>query len=665
MFKKPFKIATESVIAVKDRKKMRQELQEQFDKDSIEKLFIYADTLTSQKLEKSKIVVFRDETDPLIIDSTSNKDYFPSVYCLQLFPDFVKIVFELKPDVDGSIKKGGKLTWAGVANLESLPEFQGDEVVAIRNNNGKVIAVGAIACSKKSLEEPGKMEEVAAYVLHMVEDQLYESGSKKEHSVVFRKPTADELKKQAEADSLVTTSTKKDEDEDNEDVLAFYKQINKNKTTGGVKTANLKKHVIKAPLKSKANNRDDFSDDENQKHKGGKKKKDEKEKTAVQPVKKNEEEGDEKEDGPISTKEADEQLMEAFLNCLIISLNEDDLPIENAALWKEHILPCRRPGTTLDIKNTSYKKLAKFFAHADKVGIITFKESNKKSATATVTHINRKNHQLSNWEPTISSPMSKDSEERFDKGGKEEKLVVTCEVVNMCKPDSILKKYLNLAPDAEFITHDEMERNLKDFLKKAGSLQKEVITINNTLKEDFNIQDDDSDDDADEKSDDDEVKETKNKTPKEDEDKKKKVARTPSLTIKLSKFMQLASKRLTYIYRITDLKTKKETIKQGKFDGVSIFAEKAHNKFLTRVTSLGVFGLELESVLAEWQSRFSSTGSIHEVLINKQHVKEISLNGLFLDEIKEYLTTVLKIPENMIVTVNKVDKKKKKNTRQM
>jgi translation initiation factor 2D len=670
MFKKPFKIASEDTLAAKDRKKMRQDLSDQFDKDSVEKLFIYAETIKAQKLEKSKIVIYRDETDPLVIDSTSNKDYFPTVYALMMFPDLIKFVFVLKPDEEKSLKNGGQLMWPSVANFENLPDFQGDEVVAIKSSTGKIIAVGAIACSKKSLEGAEKNEGAAAYILHMLNDQLYDSGSKQEKAVVFRKPTAEELKQKDEEEKKGKDANKNEEED--EDLLTFYKQLNKNKNTGGVKTANLKKNVIKAPAKSKANAREDRSDDEDKKK--GKKKKD-----APKPAGKNQKETKNQKDGEedeednkegdgnqVSTKEMDKHLMEAFLNCLIISLDEDDLPIENANLWNNHLLPCRTPGTVLDIKNTSFKKLAKFFSHMDKLGIITFKEATKKSATASITHINRKNLTLSDWEPTISAPMSKEEEEKEGKEGKGERLVITHEIVNMCKPDSLLKKYLNLAPDAEVVTHDEMEKKIKDFLKKSNLLQKDQVIVNDMLKEDFNIEVEDSEDEeADLKSAEceDEVKETK-KHDNEDK-KKKKGAKAPAVTIKLTKFMQMIEKHLTYLYKIIDLKSKKETIKQGKFEGVNIFAEKAHNKFLTRVTSLGVFGLNLEALLAEWQAKFSATGSIHEVVINKQHVKEISLQGLFLDEIKDYLTSIIRIPENLIVTVNKVDKKKKKGTKQM
>lgn len=667
MFKKPFKVASQHVIAAKDRKKMRQDLSDQLDKDSVEKLFIYAETITAQKLEKSKIIIYRDETDPLIIDSTSNKDYFPTVYAVMMFPDLVKHVFTLKPDVEKFLKNGAQLMWPGVANFENLPDFKGDEVVAIKTSEGKVIAIGAIACPKQALEATEKMEGIAAYILHILDDQLFESGSKQEKGVLFRKPTAEELKKKEEEEKA--KEGKKDDEEENEDLLTFYKQLNKNKTTGGVKTNNLKKNIIKAPAKSKANAREDNSDDEGGK-KGKKKKEAPKASGKNQKESKQEKDGEEEDEetkegdgNQVSTKEMDKHLMEAFLNCLILSLDEDDLPIENANLWNNHILLCRTPGTILDIKNSSYKKLGKFFAHMDKLGIITYKEATKKSSTPSITHINRKNPTLSEWEPTISAPMAKEVEE---KETKEEKQTITHEIVNMCKPDSLLKKYLNLAQDAEFITHDEMERKVKDFLKKANLLQKDQVIVNDMLRDDFNIEVEESEDEeADKKSEEsgDEIKETKKK---EDEDKKKKKnVKAPAVTIKLTKFMQMLEKHLTYLYKIIDLKTKKETIKQGKFEGINIFAEKAHNKFVTRVTSLSVFGLNLEALLSEWQVKFATSGSIHEVVINKHHVKEISLQGIFLDEIKDYLTTIIKIPESLIVTVNKVDKKKKKGTKQM
>lgn len=58
--------------------------------------------------------------------------------------------------------------------------------------------------------------------------------------------------------------------------------------------------------------------------------------------------------------------MEAFLNAVNLKIDDNDLPIENANFWNNFMLPCKGPEADLEIKNSSYKKLGKFFSTLDK-----------------------------------------------------------------------------------------------------------------------------------------------------------------------------------------------------------------------------------------------------------------------------------------------------------
>jgi hypothetical protein len=53
------------------------------------------------------------------------------------------------------------------------------------------------------------------------------------------------------------------------------------------------------------------------------------------------------------------------------SLTKDDqLPVSSSVLWAQHMQPCRPPGSVLDIKKSSYKKLSKFLAALAKEGLL-------------------------------------------------------------------------------------------------------------------------------------------------------------------------------------------------------------------------------------------------------------------------------------------------------
>lgn len=57
----------------------------------------------------------------------------------------------------------------------------------------------------------------------------------------------------------------------------------------------------------------------------------------------------------------DQILLESFLNGVVLGLNDSELPMENAKFWNEIISPFVPEGVNLDLKETSYKKLGKFY----------------------------------------------------------------------------------------------------------------------------------------------------------------------------------------------------------------------------------------------------------------------------------------------------------------
>lgn len=50
----------------------------------------------------------------------------------------------------------------------------------------------------------------------------------------------------------------------------------------------------------------------------------------------------------------------ALLQSLHKSIRDEDLPVNPAVLWSKHMVPNRPPGSSLDIKRSSHKKMSKF-----------------------------------------------------------------------------------------------------------------------------------------------------------------------------------------------------------------------------------------------------------------------------------------------------------------
>lgn len=82
MFKKPIKIGTSNEMSSKDRKSFKNDLRKNFDLEAIGQLFQYVDVFTVNKVENSKMIIYSDEEIPMFVDSTSKKDFFPTVYAL-------------------------------------------------------------------------------------------------------------------------------------------------------------------------------------------------------------------------------------------------------------------------------------------------------------------------------------------------------------------------------------------------------------------------------------------------------------------------------------------------------------------------------------------------------------------------------------------------------
>ncbi|KAF8056147.1 Eif2d [Scenedesmus sp. PABB004] len=84
----------------------------------------------------------------------------------------------------------------------------------------------------------------------------------------------------------------------------------------------------------------------------------------------------------------DKLLELALLQALAKSVKDGDLPLPSAGLWSQHITPSRPPGTLLDVKRSSHKKVSKFLAAYARAGLLSTKED-KHSGDTIVTAVHR------------------------------------------------------------------------------------------------------------------------------------------------------------------------------------------------------------------------------------------------------------------------------------
>lgn len=643
MFKKEIDIIDEKKMTPKERKNFKKSLKKNFDKTAIDKLFLYIDYFYMKKQKKSKMVFYTDETDPIFVDSTSKKDFFPTVYTLSQFPTLVPFFLKLKKNVENILKKGGQVMWSSVSNLDELGEFQPDSVIGLKDSNGNVFGIGALACGYKDLEE--KKEGVAAYVLHHKFDRLFEFGSGDLKKVVF--DGVEKIEKIEENDEKI-----EEEEEDGDDFMGgFVKQVKKGNNGGFQKGKKMNKKQRNKFKADKKNNDDDNNFDFSKKKRGKKGKKGKKDVFEEMESKErmNNNQGQNKKGkkgkkGKMggNTKEMDDNIMEAFLNAIKISVDDKELPINTSVFWEEHILACANPDYVLDLKKSSFKKKGKFFSYLDKQGYIKYNESSKKNLTPQVVDILRMNDKIENWEPTILKKQSKEQEEQ-----EEKKLEIVNKITNFCTPKDILKKYLKTKK--ERYSKTEFEKLIKDYLKKEKLLKGSDVVINDDLKQDFDLETEEFQDSSESENED------------EDENKKKKKKFHLENTIPLKKLLEILEKYLLFQYEVFVKSTGSTLVYDGEFKGPTIFAEKSHNKFVTRVISLNLYGINLELLLKEWMKKYDTAGVLTESKGNDPS-EGIKLEGTFFDEVKDFLLYELKFKEDEIILVNKISKKKKNET---
>eukprot|EP01016_Furgasonia_blochmanni_P000252 TRINITY_DN1001_c0_g1_i1.p1 TRINITY_DN1001_c0_g1~~TRINITY_DN1001_c0_g1_i1.p1 ORF type:complete len:729 (-),score=327.94 TRINITY_DN1001_c0_g1_i1:179-2275(-) len=232
----------------------------------------------------------RDRTVPLLVDATGKNDFFPTLYTLNLYPKFAPVLI-LNPGVESYIFNGANLMWPGVSNKDDLGTFAADDVRCVQTADGKIIAVGAMACSSDQLKKSGPQGQ-ALFVLHLIDDQLWELGDKKvptpvaldapapaakpEEAKKEDKPKEAEISAKKE-ESEESEEEEEDDEDENADLEFMASMVAKSKAAAGGGGGPVKAPAAAgkkaAPVATKKETKGGFSDDEDDNKKGKGKKK--------------------------------------------------------------------------------------------------------------------------------------------------------------------------------------------------------------------------------------------------------------------------------------------------------------------------------------------------------------------------------------------------------
>ena len=85
----------------------------------------------------------------------------------------------------------------------------------------------------------------------------------------------------------------------------------------------------------------------------------------------------------------DQYFKEAFFNVLKLTKIEGELPIDSGRFFSDYMVLARPEGVKLEIKDSTYKKLGKFYEEMGKAKFIDFKPAKEKKGQqgSTITKI--------------------------------------------------------------------------------------------------------------------------------------------------------------------------------------------------------------------------------------------------------------------------------------
>lgn len=327
MFAKPQKVSGSSLLKNKDAKKLRKDvaaaLSATVEAAQVEELLPSKTTIKKMSFQApSRTVIYasEDTKEPLILDASGKGDYCFTVYALWRVASLLPVLTVHAP-VSEFVLRGADVMLPGVV-FSSVEEIQalrkGQLRAVVARGNPAPFAVGELVVDAADLEKHGKKGK-ALKLVHYVGDELWKMGPQTvpnegflgQHVVPLHTPTADGREDDAQ-------------------------------TNAGVVDAN-DVNLEEKPAGDEAGEREESEDGSS-----------------------------------IAMGSADD--MDALFEQTLLqvlktgSLKEKQLPILASTFHSTIFLPCRPTGATLNVKQSSFKKLSVFLKQMEAKGLLSLSE---------------------------------------------------------------------------------------------------------------------------------------------------------------------------------------------------------------------------------------------------------------------------------------------------
>lgn len=605
MFKKSVEAKSQQRLSGADRKKLKRTIKDRFPNTSDSDL----DVLIPPKVEvtvskhPNRVLVYSLEGGlPMFFDVDSRgTNIFPTVYALWKVPQLVPAFILKGGEVSRYVIGGADLMFPGISiQGEGLPEFSaGEPWAVIVPGNPAPIAVGSTCMSSSEALKAG-LRGKALKINHYYRDALWESAEGRYvpnagflEDVVFEDPSLSTTCQQSDCNP--SGDHEHDSADNTESEMAMD-------ATHPDSSSNMMQQQQQAESNVSQQVMTDFGD-----------------------LKVSESDKATNEDqNTLSVEDVDALLDKCLLQAFYTTLKDKDLPIAGSTLWASHVLPCRPPGTTLDIKKSSHKKLSKWLQSKSSEGLISSKEDKHKKEVM-VLAINCKHPDYTSFKPEKQEVMK--TEQTLDLT-QETDINKTMEIVEIYKPSVHVNPiFTSVGADTrQLYTQSEASEVVFAYVEKENLVKptnKSIVVLDAILC------------DALFKG------AIKKGTTYPSEIHKKDLGPT---------FIN----RMQAHHQVT--RGKESVVRKGGLKPLQIMTERRQgNKKVTKLSGMETFLIDADPLASELQKKFACSTSVTELPGKKGY--EVLVQGGVIDVLARYLVEQYGIPKKYIEVLDKTARK--------
>ncbi|XP_052774295.1 eukaryotic translation initiation factor 2D-like [Mya arenaria] len=502
MFKKPFRVKSQTSMKGSDRKKLRVDIQKVFtglSPEEVSEIIPNKEDVTVTKIYTNSgdnAFIYSVNKQPYFFEIDKQKVLFPTVYLLWRFPDLAER-FTTWPPVFKRMVDGADLMLPGIVLRQQVTpstfrHVQKGQVCSVNIvGNRCPVVVGQTLMSGSDFFDSG-MKGKGIHPVHMLGDELWSFGDKSSPPSIEDDPLPSEYMEEDGQQSgdlrengAIPTSTDWFEatSDGNKQEMDENSAINKDNASGDMESGD----GVGDNTKHKDDNVKATSENDNyMKDLTGPG-------TVTQDGADNGEgasaPGDGAEDGGVELEnlqiqeestqltpgEMDDLLQFCFLCALKASLKKSDLPIPTGTFYKAHMLKYSPKATQMDVKKSSFKKLSKFLQTQAKCGIIKVKELTK--GVENIMEVDRSHEMFRGLEvPEIVEEPTESTQDGFTPPTITEMFAVTSNVLPLFKPMGYSKSSPLTSSDARKVITEYVKQ-----LDNQGGNDKSAVLLDPIL----------------------------------------------------------------------------------------------------------------------------------------------------------------------------------------